>query len=119
MSGYRHQLTDVNDRWAIVAYIRALQRSQDAQVSFYVKPPPPPQHPSFPRANNRRRMERKHLLASLAKLRRRRLIIKGDRRSRRCAGCRGHQAWGRASTQRPRKEIRKIDGTRKQIRRSA
>ncbi|MGC6416974.1 MAG: c-type cytochrome [Bradymonadia bacterium] len=42
MSGYRHQLTDVNDRWAIVAYIRALQRSQDAQVSFYVKPPPPP-----------------------------------------------------------------------------
>ena len=30
-----------------------------------------------------------------------------------------HQAWERTSTQWPRTEVRKIDGTRKQIRRSA
>ena len=30
MSSYRHQITNPKDRWAIVAYIRALQRSQYA-----------------------------------------------------------------------------------------
>lgn len=32
MSSYRHQIT-VEDRWAIVAYIRALQRSQNATAA--------------------------------------------------------------------------------------
>ena len=94
MSGYRHQLTDVNDRWAIVAYIRALQRSQDAQVSFYEATTPPPPAPVVPEGEQPAEDGAQAPLASLAKLRRRRLIIRGDRRSRRCAGCRGHQAWG-------------------------
>ncbi|MEE2755020.1 MAG: cytochrome c [Myxococcota bacterium] len=48
MYGYRHQITDVNDRWAIVAYIRALQRSQDASASMYVKPKPAPPVEAIP-----------------------------------------------------------------------
>lgn len=48
MSGYRHQITDVNDRWAIVAYIRALQRSQDASASMYVKKEPAPPSDTIP-----------------------------------------------------------------------
>jgi hypothetical protein len=30
MPSYRHQITNPNDRWAVVAYVRALQRSQSA-----------------------------------------------------------------------------------------
>ncbi len=30
MPAYRHQITNPNDRWAVVAYVRALQRSQHA-----------------------------------------------------------------------------------------
>jgi mono/diheme cytochrome c family protein len=45
MSGYRHQLYEVKDRWAVVAYVRALQRSQDANAMRYRKPPPPPPEP--------------------------------------------------------------------------
>lgn len=33
MAGYASQLPDVQDRWAIVAYVRALQRSQYADAS--------------------------------------------------------------------------------------
>lgn len=45
MASYRHQITDVKDRWAVVAYVRALQRSQSARASRYVKPAPPPPPP--------------------------------------------------------------------------
>jgi hypothetical protein len=47
MSGYLTQITDVKDRWAIVAYVRALQRSQSARATRYRKPvPPPPPKPA-------------------------------------------------------------------------
>ena len=45
MAGYRHQIMDVKDRWSIVGYVRALQRSQDKNAAFYKKPPPPPPPP--------------------------------------------------------------------------
>ena len=32
MPSYRHQMPDPKDRWAVVAYIRALQRSQNADL---------------------------------------------------------------------------------------
>lgn len=34
MPGYGHQITDVGDRWAIVAYIRALQLSQKPSLKW-------------------------------------------------------------------------------------
>ena len=46
MSGYLTQITDVKDRWAIVAYVRALQRSQSAKATRYRKPAPPPPPPA-------------------------------------------------------------------------
>jgi hypothetical protein len=42
MAGYLTQIIDVKDRWAIVAYVRALQRSQSARATRYRKPAPPP-----------------------------------------------------------------------------
>lgn len=48
MAGYRSQIRDPKDRWSIVAYVRALQRSQDKNAAFYKKPPPPPPPPPQP-----------------------------------------------------------------------
>lgn len=65
MSGYRFQITDERDRWAIVAYVRALQRMSSGTVddvpaelktalpdskSPALLPPPPPPAVSAPAA---------------------------------------------------------------------
>ena len=37
MSSYRHQIPDAEDRWAVAAYIRALQKSQNANRGHVVR----------------------------------------------------------------------------------
>ena len=37
MGGYRHQIPEAKDRWAVAAYIRALQKSQNANRGHVVR----------------------------------------------------------------------------------